>query len=601
MHIFLRIASLFWKYWPRAIATYFCLLTGAGLALLIPRLTGNAIDLALSSNQTGPLILIAFGVASAGFLRSIISYMQSYLGEYLSQQVAYDLRSRFYNHIQRLSYAFHDRSQTGQLMSRATEDVEEVRMFVGFALLRGAYFLVLIVTISVLLILLDWKLALMSLSVLPFISYRTVAINRRLRVLWAKVQQNIGVLGTLVQENLTGVKVVRAFAREKYESLKFRRQAEIIYTQEIEANNLLAANSPVMSFALLLAMAAILWYGGRQVINGFLTPGELAQFLFYLVMLSMPVRMLGWLVTLYSRAMASGKRIYDVLDAVSPVSDRPGSQDLIKVEGRIIFENVSFGYDTQNEVLNHISFQACPGQIIALVGASGSGKSTVANLIPRFYDVTSGRITLDGKDIRDITLSSLRRYIGIVHQDTFLFSSTIRENISYGKPDATLEEVIKAAKTAHLHEFITDLPEGYNTLVGERGITLSGGQKQRLALARSILLDPRILIMDDSTSSVDTGTEYLMQQTLAEALVGRTVFIIAHRLRSVQMADLILVLKDGRIVEQGTHHELLGNHGLYQQLYALQFQRQENAFQAHVISPAGSIQTDKDSRSEEVV
>jgi ATP-binding cassette subfamily B protein len=554
---------------------YFCLFAGAGLALVIPRLTGQAIDLALNSGQQQALVLTALGVAAAGILRSIVSYWQSYLAEFLSQRVAYDIRNRIYDRLQRLSYAFHDHSQTGQLMSRATSDVEGVRMFVGFALLRGLYFIVLMIGITVLLISLDWKLAFISLSILPFISFRTVVISQRLRVLWMKIQQGLGVLGTIIQENLVGARVVRAFAREEFESQKFRKQAEVIYDQEIAANNLLATNSPVMSFALLLAMAAILWYGGGLVVAGTLTHGELAQFLLYLVMLSMPVRVLGWLTILFSRAMASGRRVFEVLDQVSPVRDKPSAIDIDKIEGLVAFENVSFSYDSHGTALKDINFEAKPGQIIALVGASGSGKSTVANLIPRFYDVTTGRITIDGIDVRDLTLASLRRHIGIVHQDTFLFSATIKENISYGKPDARLEEVEEAARVARLHDFIVSLPDGYETWVGERGITLSGGQKQRLAIARSLLLNPRILIMDDSTSSVDTETEYLIQQALAELPVGRTTFIIAHRLRSVQMADLILVLKDGLVVERGKHQELLTKNGLYRQLYGLQFQYQE--------------------------
>ena len=381
--------------------------------------------------------------------------------------------------------------------------------------------------------------------------------------------------GTIVQENLSGIRIVRAFAREDFETQKFRKQAEVLYSQEIKVNNLLASNSPLMSFALALSMAAVLWYGGRQVITGVMTQGELAHFLLYLVMLHLPVRLLGWLTILFSRANASGKRIYEIIDQVSPVQEKPDAIDLGEVEGRVEFKNVSFGYDSHGDILHNISMEAKPGQIIALVGASGSGKSTVANLIPRFYDVTAGSIFIDGIDIRDLTLASLRRHVGIVHQDTFLFSGTIRENISYGKPDASLEEIKKAAKVARLHDFIMSLPDGYATLVGERGITLSGGQKQRLSIARTILLNPRILIMDDSTSSVDTQTEYLIQQALVEALVGRTTFVIAHRLRTVQRADLILVLKDGKVVEQGKHEELLSKGGLYTQLYGLQFQPQE--------------------------
>ncbi|MBI2979633.1 MAG: ABC transporter ATP-binding protein [Chloroflexi bacterium] len=576
MRIFWRIAALFWKYWPRALVTYVCLFAGAGLAVLIPRLTGQAIDLALGSGQTRAIVLTALGIAVAGLLRSLLSYWQSYLAEFLSQRVAYDLRNIIYDHLQRLSYAFHDRSQTGQLMSRATVDVDGVRMFVGFALLRGVYFLVLLVAITVLLLLLNWQLALLSLSVLPFISFRTIAINRKLRTLWMKIQQGIGVLGTIVQENLVGARIVRAFARQDFENQKFRKQAETIYNQEIEANNLLAANSPVMSFALLLAMGGILWYGGQQVVAGVLTQGELAQFLLYLVMLNMPVRMLGWLTILFSRAMSSGQRVFEILDEVSPVTEKPDAIDINEIKGMVRFENVSFDYGSHGAVLKDINFEVKPGQMVALVGASGSGKSTIANLIPRFYDVTDGRITIDGIDVRDLSLASLRRHVGIVQQDTFLFSATIRENISYGRPKAITDEIIHATKATQLHDFIMSLPDGYETWVGERGITLSGGQKQRLAIARSILLNPRIMIMDDSTSSVDTETEYFIQQALTELLRGRTTFVIAQRLRSIQMADIILVLKDGRIVGQGTHQELLASNEFYQQLFRLQFQHQED-------------------------
>jgi len=574
MSIFLRVTGLFWKQWRRAALAYLCLFAGAGLAILIPRLTGDAIDQALGSGQRA-LLLLALAIIGAGLLRSVLSYFQGYLSEAISQRVAYELRNAMYTRLLRLSYAFHDRAQTGQLMSRATADVEGVRSFVGFALLRGVYFVVLLVAITVILLLLDWRLALISLSVLPLITALTIWASRRLRKLWMSIQQGLGVLGVVIQENLVGNRVVRAFAREKYEEAKFRKQASFIYDREIEANNLLASNSPVMAFALLLAMGAILWYGGRQVVGGQLSAGQLTQFLLYSVILAGPVRMIGWLTILYSRAMSSGQRVFEVLDQSSPVQEKPGAIDPPRIEGLVRFENVSFNYDSSGTVLKDVDFEARPGQVIALVGATGSGKSTVANLIPRFYDVTRGRITVDGRDIRDYSLASLRRHIGIVHQDTFLFSATIRENIAYGRPDATMEEITSVAKTVRLHDFIMGLPDGYETWVGERGITLSGGQKQRLAIARTLLVDPRIIIMDDTTSSVDTETEYFIQQSLASLLAGRTTFIIAQRLRSVQMADLILVLKDGQTVERGTHQELLNRNGFYQQLYNIQFQYQE--------------------------
>jgi ATP-binding cassette, subfamily B, bacterial len=575
MKIFLRITALFWKQRRKALLTYFLLFAGAALSIYIPNLTGQAIDLALGSGKTGLLVLTAVGIAGAGILRGIINYGQTYLAEALSQHVSFDLRNALYNHLQKLSYAFHDKSQTGQLMSRATSDVEGVRMFVGFALLRGVYFIVLGVAIIVLLLVINWKLAIISIITIPFISYRTLAIRNQFRGLYTKIQQGLGVMGTYIQESIVGAKVVRAFAREKYETDKFMRQAKENYNWDIKISRLWAINSQLMSLALYLAMAGILWYGGRLVIEGTMTTGTMTEFLLYVVMLSMPVRTLGWLAQLYSRALSSGQRVFEVLDAETDVKEKPGAAEFVNCKGDIKFENVSFSYGAEQEVLRDITFEAKPGQVIALVGASGSGKSTVANLIPRFYDVTQGRITIEGHDLRDLTLESLRRNVGIVHQDTFIFSATIRENISYGKPGATQEEITKAARAARLHDFIMGLPEGYETWVGERGITLSGGQKQRLAIARTLLLDPCIIIMDDATSSVDMETEGEIRQALNSLLKGRTTFIIAQRLRSVQMAGLILVLEDGKVVERGSHAELIAQNGYYAKLYNLQFQYQE--------------------------
>lgn len=566
---------MFWKQRRKAALTYFFLFAGAALSLYIPDLTGNAIDLALSSSRVSLVVYTALGIAAAGILRGFINYGQSYLAEALSQHVSYDLRNQFYNHLQKLSYAFHDRSQTGQLMSRATSDIEGVRMFVGFALLRGVYFIVLGIAIIIILLALNWQLALISIVTIPFISYRTLAIGKQFRILTMKIQQGLGILGTYIQESIVGAKVVRAFAREKYEIDKFMKQAKQNYDWDIQISKLWAVNSPLMGFALYLAVAAILWYGGRLVIGGEMTTGTMTEFLLYVVMLNMPVRMLGWLAQLYSRAMSSGQRVFEILDAETEVKEKPGAVEISACRGGVRFENVCFRYGAEQPVLNNVSFEAKPGQVIALVGASGSGKSTIANLIPRFYDVTQGRITIDGKDIRDIKLESLRRNVGIVHQDTFLFSATIRENISYGKPGATMQEIIKASKAARLHDFIMSLPDRYETWVGERGITLSGGQKQRLAIARTLLLDPCIIIMDDATSSVDMETEREIRLALQTLLKGRTTFIIAQRLRSVQMADLILVLEDGRIAERGTHAALVARNGYYSRLYNLQFQYQE--------------------------
>jgi len=387
---------------------------------------------------------------------------------------------------------------------------------------------------------------------------------------------------TVLQEALTGARVVKAFAREDYESAKFRREAEAVFADSYESSRIQAFNSPIITGLWLAAAAATLWVGGWQVSTGQMEVGELTSFLLYLMVLQMPVRALGWIIMILSRANAAGQRIFEILDAESAVREKPGAIELKDVKGHVRFEDVSFSYDTISPVLEHIDIDARPGQVIALMGPTGSGKTTVVNLIPRFYDVTGGRITIDGIDIRDVTIASLRRAIGIVQQDVFLFSATIRDNIAYGAVGASQEEIEAAAKAAHIHDFIVSLPEGYDTWVGERGITLSGGQKQRVAIARTLLLDPRILILDDSTSSVDTETEYLIQQTLAQLMKGRTTFVIAQRLRTVKMADQILVLENGRIVERGRHEQLLRRGGAYRQIYDLELRDQEEALAQEV-------------------
>jgi ATP-binding cassette subfamily B protein len=384
-------------------------------------------------------------------------------------------------------------------------------------------------------------------------------------------------MATVLQEALSGARVVKAFAREDYEAQKFQKEAEDLFAKSYESNRVQAVNAPAMSGLWLMATAATLWVGGLEVANGNLEIGQLTSFLLYLTILQMPIRVLGWIIMVTARANVAGKRIYEIIDAESAVKDKEGALELAEVEGRVEFAGVSFGYDSVSAVLEGVDFVAEPGQIVALMGPTGSGKTTVVNLMPRFYDVTAGAITIDGHDIRDVTIASLRQAIGTVQQDVFLFSATIRENIEYGAVGATDEQIEEAAKAAHIHDFIVSLPEGYDTWVGERGITLSGGQKQRVAIARTLLMDPPILILDDSTSSVDTQTEYQIQQSMALVMQGRTTFVIAQRLRTVKMADQILVLQDGEIVERGKHDELLEQDGVYRQIYDLELRDQEEA------------------------
>lgn len=583
----LRLLAFLAPYKRRTALAALCVLASGAAVLVMPQLIGWAIDYGLGVEKQGDelvatgerrlLVFAALAIVGTAVLRGVFAYGQTYLGEWISQRVAYDIRNRIYDRLQRLSYAYHDRQQTGQLMSRATQDVEAVRWFIAMGVLRGAYIFILLAAVLVLMLLTNWKLALVSWAFLPLIAWRSTVMALTLRPIWMKIQDGLARIATVLQEALTGARVVKAFGREEYESEKFGREAQAVFADSYRSSRIQAVNSPMMTGLWLGAGAAILWFGGREVVNNNLGIGQLTAFLLYLTVLQIPVRALGWIIMITSRANASGQRIFDILDAESAVKEKPGALELIGGRGHVRFEDVSFGYDAISPVLSHIGIDAKPGQVIALMGPTGSGKTTIVNLMPRFYDATGGRITIDGADIRDVTLASLRRTIGTVQQDVFLFSATIRDNIAYGAVDATQERIEEAAKAAHIHGFVVSLDDGYDTWVGERGITLSGGQKQRVAIARTLLMDPRILILDDSTASVDTETEYLIQQTLAGLMEGRTTFVIAQRLRTVKMADQILVLEDGRIVERGRHEGLLRKGGVYRQIYDLELRDQEEA------------------------
>ena len=558
------------KYRQRLLLAFICMLASLVFSLAIPRLLGEGVDTILGYGDRSRLIWLAVAVLVAGALRGISAFGYTYLTELVSQRTAYDIRNTLYDKLQRLSFAFHDQAQTGELMSRATADVEAIRMFLGRGLLGVFGISILSIGISYLLISLNWTLALLTLPFLFVVGWRVVIVSRRLRPIWLKIQQLMARLGTILEENLTGVRTVKAFAHEQQESKKFSAQATLLYDEHISATRLRALNIPIMMFAITIPIAVILWYGGRQVIAGNLTIGGVIQFILYLGMMAMPVRNLGFITNIFSRAVSAGQRIFEILDTESVVQEKPGAIELNGVKGEVHFENVSFSYDSVAPILKNVSFNVQPGELVALVGGLGSGKSTIAHLIPRFYDVSSGGITIDGIDVRDVTLDSLRRNVGIVQQNTFLFSATIRDNIAYGTVNADMEHIVAVAKAAQLHDFIESLADGYETWVGERGVTVSGGQKQRLVIARTLLINPRILIMDDSTSSVDVETEHLMRQAMDKLIKGRTTFIITHRLSIIKNADLILVLKDGQVVERGRHSELIAANGFYQQIYESQ-------------------------------
>jgi len=529
------------------------------------------IDQGISARQVAVILWGASGIVFVALLRSLFSYLQGLLAAKASQGVAYDLRNALYAQIQSLSFSYHDRAQTGQLLTRATSDVELVRSFISMGVLQLLSALLMMIGSLALLVSTNWQLTLTTLPVMLLVLAVFGFFAGKGRPLFTLVQQRLGRLNTVLQENLAGVRVVKAFARERFEMQRFGTSSQELRDANVRVGRMFAFAIPLIFTLANLGALAVVWGGGYQVIAGRLTIGELVAFQSYLMMTMFPMIMLGMTMVGLSQAGAGAERIFEILDAESEVKEKRDAMELPPIRGRVVFEDVTFRYfGDQQPVLKGVSFVAEPGQTVALFGATGSGKTTIINLIPRFYDVSQGRVTVDGFDVRGVTLESLRRQIGIVLQETVLFGGTIRENIAYGRPDASEEEIIAAAEAAEAHDFITGFPDGYDTAVGERGVTLSGGQKQRIAIARALLIDPRILILDDSTSSVDVETEYRIQQALDRLRSGRTSFVIAQRISTVQNADQVLVLDKGEVVGQGTHEELLQNSPIYAEIYSSQ-------------------------------
>ena len=547
------------------------LVSGANLAA--PLLIGRAIDEGIGPRRLGVIFVVVGWLVGLALARALFTFLQGYLAERASQGVAYDLRDALFERIERLSFSYYDRVQTGQLVTRLTSDVEQIRTFAGSGVVQLANAVVMLVGTTVLLLYLDWQLALVALAIVPAIAVLLVRFVGRIRPLFREVQQTLGNLNTVLQEDLQGVRVIRAFAREDYETARYSSVNEELLQKNLTTVRMFSNNFPFVFLFANLGTLAIIWFGGWQVIGGRLSIGDLVAFNTLLGFMLFPILTIGFLSASISRAGASSQRIFDVLDAPLDVEDAPDASILLPLSCRVDFDNVSFRYPgSTRDILDGVSFTARPGQTVAILGTTGSGKSTLVNLLPRFYDVTAGAVRLDGNDVRDVTLSSLRSQIGIVLQETRLFSGTVRDNVAFGKPDATDEEVVAAAEAAQAGEFVRGLAEGYDTVIGERGIGLSGGQRQRVAIARALLIDPRLLILDDSTSAVDAETEAAIQETLDRLMreKHRTVFVIAQRVSTVRDADLILVLDEGRIAARGTHEELLRESELYNEILGSQ-------------------------------
>jgi ATP-binding cassette subfamily B multidrug efflux pump len=571
-----RLLAYLKRYWRQASVAYGGMLIVTLLNLAVPQVIRVAIDVGLASGEVSALFKASLIILAIGLVRAVAGVGQRYYGEWLTHRIAYDLRNDFYDSVQHLPFSFHDRTQTGDLMSRATSDIAETERFVGVGLMELTATILLLLGVIVAMFLVDARLAAVALIPIPFLVVATIRFGWLVRPRFKRIQEQIAVLSTTMQESLTGIRVVKAFAREPYELEKFERENDTWFQRRYRVIRLWANNWPFFTFTLSISIFLLLWFGGPQAMAGVITVGTLFAMISYVLMLNGPIQRLGFLVNLAATAGASAGRVFEIMELPGEVMHEPGAHIVERLEGKVVFREVSFAYSGRQPVLENVSFSVEPGQTIALMGLTGSGKSTITNLIPRFYDVSNGRVLVDDTDICEWELADLRRHIGIVLQDSFLFSATIAENIAYGLPGAKMEQIVKVARAARAHDFIMSFPDAYNTKVGERGVTLSGGQKQRVAIARALLKDPRILILDDSTSSVDTETEHLIKLALGALMEGRTTFVIAQRLLTLKRADNILVLDHGRIVQRGTHEALLASGGLYKQIYDLQLKDQED-------------------------
>lgn len=575
MNLYLRALKYIKPYWKRGLAAGICTIIAAGGTAYLPFVIKDMVDQVLSEKNTTMLNWIVLSIVVVFVIRGIAYYGQSYLMNYVGQRVIIDIRKAVFEKLQRLSMSFYDKHKTGTIMSYVTNDVSALQSAMVENVVEMITETVILVASIVMMIYLDWKLFLVTFATFPVVLFFIDSFGKRIRKSGSRIQEAAADITSVLQEIASSPRVIKSFVREGYEVDRFDKENMNNFRANMKYAQLSSTLTPTIEFVAAIGVSIILWYGGNSVINGSITAGSLVAFLTYAVNISNPIKRLSRVIGNIQRALAAAQRVFDVLDLPEDIKNAPDAKLLPKVKGDVRFNDVSFAYNDNEEVLSHVSFEVKPGEMIAFVGPSGAGKSTVASLLPRFYDATSGSITIDGEDIRKVTLNSLREQVGIVPQETVLFNGSVYDNILYGRLDATREEVEAAAKAANAHDFIMQLPNGYETMLGDRGMNISGGQRQRISIARAILKNPQILILDEATSALDTESERVVQEALDRLMVGRTSFVIAHRLSTIKNADKIMVLEKGQLIEQGTHDELMAMDGLYAHLYKIQYRSKE--------------------------
>jgi subfamily B ATP-binding cassette protein MsbA len=575
MNLYFRALKYIKPYWKRGLAAGICTIIAAGGTAYLPFVIKDMVDQVLSEKNTTMLNWIVLSIIVVFVIRGIAYYGQSYLMNYVGQRVIIDIRKAVFEKLQRLSMSFYDKHKTGTIMSYVTNDVSALQSAMVDNVVEMITETVILVASIVMMIYLDWKLFLVTFATFPVVLFFIDSFGKRIRKSGSRIQEAAADITSVLQEVASSPRVIKSFVREGYEVERFDKENMNNFRANMKYAQLSSTLTPTIEFVAAVGVSIILWYGGNSVINGSITAGSLVAFLTYAVNISNPIKRLSRVIGNIQKALAAAQRVFDVLDLPEDIKNAPDAKALPPVKGDVRFKDVCFAYNESEEVLSHVSFEVKPGEMIAFVGPSGAGKSTVASLLPRFYDATNGSITIDGEDIRKVTLDSLREQVGIVPQETVLFNGSVYDNILYGRLDATREEVEAAAKAANAHDFIMQLPDGYETMLGDRGMNISGGQRQRISIARAILKNPQILILDEATSALDTESERVVQEALDRLMVGRTSFVIAHRLSTIKNADKIMVLEKGQLIEQGNHDELMAMDGLYAHLYKIQYRSKE--------------------------